>query len=34
MDNIIILSAILLGGAILFVGVFALVTMLMVALQD
>jgi hypothetical protein len=34
MDNIVVLSAILLGGAILFFGVFALVASLMIALDD
>jgi len=34
MDNIAVLSAILLGGAILFVGVFALVAALIVALDN
>jgi len=34
MDNIAVLSAILVAGTILFVGVFALVTALMVALDD
>jgi hypothetical protein len=34
MDNIVVLSTILVVGAILFVGVFALVTALIVALND
>jgi hypothetical protein len=34
MDNIIILSTILLAGAIIFIGVFALVAALMVALDN
>jgi hypothetical protein len=34
MDNIAVLSAILVVGAVLFVGVFALVASLMVALDD
>jgi hypothetical protein len=34
MDNILVLSAILLAGAILFFGVFAVVASLMVALDD
>jgi hypothetical protein len=34
MDNIILLSSILLAGAIVFIGVFALVASLMIALDD
>jgi hypothetical protein len=34
MDNIVVLSTILLAGAILFAGVFALVASLMIALDD